>query len=150
MLNYIPRQEDKYVWDTILLSLDLGTWRRWIVRIKPPEFYSWGRISRWHIGRDTVLVSELIWKLWRREKFLVPAGNWTRFLTCPSNSLVTIISQLRPCCSSAVRRWLPTAAARVRVRAACGVCGGQTGTGAGFLRVLRFPLPITPPISPLS
>jgi hypothetical protein len=37
-----------------------------------------------------------------------------------------------------------------RVRAACGVCGGQSGTGAGFLRVLRFPLPIIPPISPLS
>jgi hypothetical protein len=33
----------------------------------------------------------------------------------------------------------PTAAARVRVRAACGVCGGQSGTGAGFLRVLQFP-----------
>jgi hypothetical protein len=47
-------------------------------------------------------------------------------------------------------RWLPTAAARVRVRAACGACGGQSGTGAGFLRVLRFPLPIIPPISPLS
>jgi hypothetical protein len=30
------------------------------------------------------------------------------------------------------------------------VCGGQSGTGAGFLRVLRFPLPIIPPISPLS
>jgi hypothetical protein len=56
----------------------------------------------------------------------------------------------RPCRSSAVRRWLPTAAARVRVRAACGVCGGHSGTGAGFLRVLRFPLPIIPPISPLS
>jgi hypothetical protein len=26
-----------------------------------------------------------------------------------------------------VSRWLPTAAARVRVRAACGVCGGQSG-----------------------
>jgi hypothetical protein len=54
------------------------------------------------------------------------------------------------CRSSAVRRWLPTAAARVHVRAACGACGGQSGTGAGFLRVLRFPLPIIPPISPLS
>jgi hypothetical protein len=50
-----------------------------------------------------------------------------------------------PCRSSAVRRWLPTAAAPVRVRAACGVCDGQSGTGAGFLRVLRFPLPIIPP-----
>jgi hypothetical protein len=56
----------------------------------------------------------------------------------------------RPCRSSAVRRWLPTTAARVRVRAACGVCGGHSGTGAGFLWVLRFPLPIIPPISPLS
>jgi NAD(P)H-hydrate repair Nnr-like enzyme with NAD(P)H-hydrate epimerase domain len=27
---------------------------------------------------------------------------------------------------------------------------GQGGTGAGFLRVLLFPLPIIPPISPLS
>jgi hypothetical protein len=42
----------------------------------------------------------------------------------------------------AVSRWLPTASARVRVRTACGVCGGQSDTGAGFLRVLRFPLPI--------
>jgi hypothetical protein len=50
--------------------------------------------------------------------------------------------------AQAVSRWLPTAATRVRVRAACGVCGGQSGTGAGFLRVLRFPLPNIPPISP--
>jgi ribosomal protein S14 len=35
--------------------------------------------------------------------------------------------------AQAVSRWLPTAAARVRIRAACGVCGGQSGTGAGFL-----------------
>jgi hypothetical protein len=41
--------------------------------------------------------------------------------------------------AQAVSPWLPTAAARVRVRVACGVCGAQSGTGAGFLRVLRFP-----------
>jgi hypothetical protein len=43
--------------------------------------------------------------------------------------------------AQAVSRWLPTAAARVRVWAACGVFGLQSGTGAGFLRVLRFPPP---------
>jgi hypothetical protein len=31
------------------------------------------------------------------------------------------------------------------------ICGGQSGAGAGFLRVLRFPLPIfIPPIAPQS
>jgi hypothetical protein len=31
------------------------------------------------------------------------------------------------------------------------MCGGQSGAGAGFIRVLRFPLPIfIPPISPQS
>jgi hypothetical protein len=52
--------------------------------------------------------------------------------------------------TQAVRRWLPTTPVRVRVLAACVVCGGQSGTGAGFLQVLRFPLPIIPPISPSS
>jgi hypothetical protein len=32
-----------------------------------------------------------------------------------------------------------------------GICVGQSGTGAGFLRVLRFPLPIfIPPTVPQS
>jgi hypothetical protein len=51
----------------------------------------------------------------------------------------------------AVSRWLPTAAARVQSRVwSSGICGGQSGVGAGFLRVLRFPLPFIPPISPSS
>jgi hypothetical protein len=52
--------------------------------------------------------------------------------------------------AQAVSHWFPTVAARVRVRAARGVCGGQSGTGAGFLRVFQFPLSIIPPISPSS
>jgi hypothetical protein len=45
--------------------------------------------------------------------------------------------------AQAVSRWLPTAAARVRARVwSSGICGGQSGAGTVFLRVLRFPLPI--------
>jgi hypothetical protein len=45
--------------------------------------------------------------------------------------------------AQAASRWLPTAAARVRSQVrSCGISGGQSGTEAGFLRVLRFPLPI--------
>jgi hypothetical protein len=52
--------------------------------------------------------------------------------------------------AQAVSRRIPTAAARVHVRAAYEVCGGQSGTGPGILRVFRFPLPIISPISPSS
>jgi hypothetical protein len=47
---------------------------------------------------------------------------------------------------------LPTAAARVRVQVrSCGICGGESGAGTGFLRVLRLPLPILiPPNAPYS
>jgi hypothetical protein len=50
-----------------------------------------------------------------------------------------------------VRRRLSTAVARVQARVrSCGICGEHSGTGAGFLRVLRFPLPIIPLTAPHS
>jgi hypothetical protein len=54
--------------------------------------------------------------------------------------------------AQAVSRRLPTAAARVRSQVRwCGICGGQSETGEGFLRALRFPLLILiPPNAPYS
>jgi hypothetical protein len=54
--------------------------------------------------------------------------------------------------AQAVSPCLPTAAARVRARIwSRGICGGQSGAGAGFLRVIRFPLPnFMPLIAPQS
>jgi hypothetical protein len=63
-----------------------------------------------------------------------------------------VSAQVGRAVAQAGSRWLHTAAARVRARIwASGICGGQSGAGAGFLRVLRFSLPIfIPPNSPAS
>jgi hypothetical protein len=77
-----------------------------------------------------------MWSLeWRRIRYVL-IGN---------RSKVRAIGQ-------AVSHWLPTEADRVQTRdQSCEICGGQSGTGAGFLRVLRFPLPIfIPSASPQS
>jgi hypothetical protein len=54
--------------------------------------------------------------------------------------------------AQAVSRWLPTVVVWVQTRVwSSGICGGQSGTGAGVLLVLQFPLPIfIPPIAPQS
>jgi hypothetical protein len=67
---------------------------------------------------------------------------------CPH--ICSFISVKGRAVAQAVSHWLPIAAAQVRALAACGVCGGQSGTGAGFLRLLWFPLPTIPPMSPSS
>jgi hypothetical protein len=59
----------------------------------------------------------------------------------------TVISVLGRAVAQAVSRWLPTAAARVRSRVwSSGICGGESGVGASFLRFLLpiFILPIAP------
>jgi hypothetical protein len=49
--------------------------------------------------------------------------------------------------AQAVSRRLPTAATRFRAQVrSCEICDEQSGTAAGFLRVLQFPLPsLIPP-----
>jgi hypothetical protein len=50
--------------------------------------------------------------------------------------------------TQAASRWLATAAARVRARVwSSGICGGESGAGAGFLLVFWFPLPIFIPLN---
>jgi hypothetical protein len=47
---------------------------------------------------------------------------------------------------TALSALVSTAAARIQSQVrSCGVCGGQSDTGAGFLRVLRFPLAVITP-----
>jgi hypothetical protein len=67
-------------------------------------------------------------------------------------SMLIRTQSMQPAVVQAVRRWRPTAAVRVPTRVwSSGICGGQSGGGAGILRVLRFPLPIfIPPNSPSS
>jgi hypothetical protein len=75
------------------------------------------------------------------------------------NYIYNISSTCQPTCytqikgrviAEAVSLRHPTAVTRVRTQVrSCGIRGGQNGTAAGFLRVLRFPLPVPiPPTAP--
>jgi hypothetical protein len=69
-------------------------------------------------------------------------GHWMhRILVCVFNICnLYLPHNIGRAITQVVSRRLPTAAARVRVQVrSFGICGGQSGTRAGFLRVLRFP-----------
>jgi hypothetical protein len=77
---------------------------------------------------------------------------YVRPVECTDNNLFHICGIGGRTIAQAVSRRLPTAATRVRARVwSCGICVRQSDAGAGFLRVLGFPLPIfIPPITPQS
>jgi hypothetical protein len=83
-----------------------------------------------------------------------PSPNLYSFLIAsdPNKRTRKSIAWLGRAIAQAVSCWLATAAARVRARVcSSGIYDGQSGSGAGFLRILRFPLPIfIPPNSPSS
>jgi hypothetical protein len=85
-----------------------------------------------------------------RVKYISIEIEYTKYIkylgyTKKYTSIIQIYSRAT---AEAVSRWLPTAEARVQSRLwLSGICGGQSGLGAGFLRVLRFPLPFIPPNS---
>jgi hypothetical protein len=65
---------------------------------------------------------------------------------------ITVVPEIKPvdgrAIAEVVSRWLPTAAAWVQSPFwPSGICGGQSGVGAVFLQVLRFPLQFIPPNS---
>jgi hypothetical protein len=53
---------------------------------------------------------------------------------------ITVIAEKDRAIAQAVSRRFSTVAARVQAQVmSCGICGTQSGTGAGFLLVLRLP-----------
>jgi hypothetical protein len=105
------------------------------------------RLAIWLAIRHVAYQISVSWT-WRQHGDLVTISNlpWTW------DSSVSYLTTQGRAIAQAVSRRLPTAAVRVRAQVkSCGICGGQSDTGAGFLRVLRFPILILiPPTAPHS
>jgi hypothetical protein len=57
--------------------LGLSTWRTRAISFKPLPLYSQGRKPLVPIGQETGWTPELVWAMWRGEKYCT-AGNWTQ------------------------------------------------------------------------
>jgi hypothetical protein len=104
---------------------------------------------------------EMVWKdavvVWWGTTWCLPGNTWRnheqlaghpRFEPHTSRARLYSVTAKLTCSvcraiAQAVSCRLPTAADQVRCQvSSCGICDGQSGIGAGFLRLLRFPLPI--------
>jgi hypothetical protein len=96
------------------------------------------------------VISLLYWDIYRTEACWCVYFSYLSYIIV-SNDFLWLIWWPGRAIAQDSRR-LPNAAARVRAQVrSCGICGGQSGGGAGFLRVLRFPLRILiPPTAPHS
>jgi hypothetical protein len=115
----------------------------------------------WGVQEETVIKSAPWWGCWagihtliiiKKDKGLKSPQTIVGYFTLKLYSwksqkiILSFTAGLNRAIVQAVSRWLPTAAAQVR---SYGIYGEQSGAGAGFLRGLRFPLPIfIPPIAP--
>jgi hypothetical protein len=131
---------------------------------KLPSLYGWEPINSHRLSQQNIKVDKECRKWYKRnfrygskskyyqhkrKKDIFPTE---KLISCDIVFCGLVTRSLGRAIAQAVSHWLPTPAARVRARVwSCGICGGQSGARTGFLRVLRFPLPIfIPPIAPQS
>jgi hypothetical protein len=108
-------------------------------------------ISRCPIYNYSCVYSIIPFIYWSNIQLKVVKNSICRdILIIRSSSFITYLTIHSSDVNPHPNRRLPTAAARVRAQVrSCGIRGGLSGTGAGFLRVRRFPLPILiPPTTP--
>jgi hypothetical protein len=111
--------------------MEVNSWSRAEAVLPPGE---WAPDTNWVVPRAGL---DSVHK--KKKNPCLPARNWRRLKGKVRKWSVSNGFLL----AQAVRRWFPTAATRVRDRVwSSGICVEQSGVGAGFLRVLRFPLPI--------